>query len=430
MFILMTGLNHRTAPIKVRERYSVSEERFVDALGFLREVTNASELMILSTCNRTEIYAVYQNAPDKDHLPEVFFERYFYNLTERQDSFFFTLKNGDAIRHLFRVASSLDSQIVGETQIQGQIKTQYLRGFEAGATGVILNQLFRKAIETGKRVRSETGIGRKAVSIPHAVVEFLRDKFGELDKKNIMIVGSGKIGELTAKYLSSSGAVNLFVVNRTLEKAQHVAASLNAVPIRFDNALNFLNPADILITSTSAPHYIIRRAQIAKIMKKRRGRPLAFIDIAIPRDIEPAVGEIMNVSLYNLDDLNDIIASRLAVRENEIKKAESIVEEELKKFLRWFVTLDIVPTMKNFRLFLQGICEREIERVFGKSEKTDKKMMEKTEYLARSITNKIAHTPTKKLRKTVESDKGMFYAEILNELFDLTTEREEKPSEE
>lgn len=421
MYLVICGVNHKTAPIDIRERFSIAKDRISDALLFLKDVTNARECLILSTCNRTLICLVYPSIPAKENSPYIFFERYFYPVVSNLDNYLFFLENEEAVRHIFRIASGLESLIIGEPQILGQVKEFYFKSFETGTTSIILNQLFRKAIETGKKVRTDTKIGKNMVSIPYAAIEYAKKISGSICEKNIMIIGSGKISELTLKNLNTMRAANLFVVNRTFERSQAIALKFNATPMKYDTELNFLISADIVISSTSAMHYVIKEEPLRKIMKKRKGRELLLFDIALPRDVEPKVKDIADIKLFNIDDLNSIVEEKLQIKKREIANAERIIEIEICKFNNWLSTLDIIPVISAFRSFLDDTMNKEFNRIFKKGDKIPLQIKDKIEYFGKALVNKIAHTPTKKMKQNSQLEKGLFYSQIISELFDLET---------
>ncbi len=427
MYIVMTGINHKTAPIEIRERFTISKERINEALKFFKEISGAKECLILITCNRIELYAVYQNIPLRDKQPEIFFERFFYSVFKNLNKYLIKKSNEDAIRHLFRVSSSLDSMVVGESQILGQVKRFFFSALEIGTTGIIFNQLFRKAIECGKKVRSETKLGKLKLSVPHIVVEYINKKFKSISDKNIMLIGSGKIGALTAKHLKFKGVSNLFVVNRTFEKSLNLANKFDATPIKFNTDLNFLYTADIILSSTSAAHYIIKKTPLKKIMDKRKNKPLIIFDIAVPRDVEPNAASIPGVSLFNIDDLNEIIDNKAKRLRNEIASAEIVIEDELKIFNKWLENLDIVPVLNNFRTNLNDIKEKELKRIFKDNDHLTDEIKQKIEYYGTALINKIAHIPTRVMKKNQDSDKNMMYAEILSDLFELSINKSIEP---
>jgi glutamyl-tRNA reductase len=326
MNIHVLGLNHKTAPIDVREKLSFPQDTLAAALTELKGCDFVEEDVILSTCNRTEIYAAVEDlGAGLDSLKR--FIAGAGSVSPRElESYFYSFSGKEAVRHLFRVAASLDSMIVGETQIFGQVKDAYVRAMEANTSGKRLNGLFEEAIRVGKRVRTETGIGKGAVSVSTAAIELSRKIFESLEGKKVLIVGAGKIGELTVKNLYSRGVLTVVVANRTFEKAVELARAFRGSAIRFEEIAQALKEADIVISSTSAPHYILKAQDIAAVMRGRNNNPLFLIDLGLPRNIDPAVNEVDNVYVYNIDDLAQVRDANIKDRMKEARKAEAIVE--------------------------------------------------------------------------------------------------------
>jgi glutamyl-tRNA reductase len=327
MGIQVIGINHKTAPITVREKLSFPRERLADALMGLKHCDCIEENIILSTCNRTEIYAaVSDDSRGLDSIKQFlgFFREI--NIADVLPCLY-VLRGKDAVRHLFRVAASLDSMIVGETQIFGQVKDAYCKAREIKASGRNLNSLFEEAIRIGKKIRTETGIGKGAVSVSTAAIELARKIFESLEGKSALIIGAGKIGEMTVKNLYSRGVSSVVVANRTFEKAQELAGIFGGRAIRFEEMGEALNAADIVLSSTSAPHFVIGRGCIAAAMKQRGNRPLFLIDLGLPRNIDPDANSIDNVYVYNIDDLAQVRDANMQDRIREARKAEQIIEE-------------------------------------------------------------------------------------------------------
>ncbi len=303
MHIVVAGLSHKTAPVEVREKLSFGENRLEEALHHLVAHEHLSEAVIISTCNRTEVYLVY------------------------------------------RVVSSLDSMVVGEAQILGQVKSAYSHAFEAGVTNVVLNRLFRQALSVGKKVRTETEIGESAVSISYAAVELAKKVFEDLEGRVVMVIGAGEMSELTAMHLVESGASSVLVSNRTFERAVEIAKRFGGKAVKFDAMLNHMVDADIVISSTGAPHFVLKREDVALIMHRRRGKPIFFIDIAVPRDIDPEVNKLDNAYLYDIDDLQAVVNTNIAERDREGQRAELIIDKEVEDFAAWLNSLEVVPTI-------------------------------------------------------------------------------------
>jgi glutamyl-tRNA reductase len=326
MNIQILGLNHKSAPIQIREKVSLSEEKLETALSQLKKYKAIEECLILSTCNRTEIYVASADCDrGLDCLRD--FISGFMGMPESQiREYFYVLNNRNAISHLFRVASSLDSMIVGETQIFGQVKEAYFKSRQANSLGRTLDNIFEEAIRVGKKVRTQTQIGKGAISTSTAAIELARKIFETLEDKKILIIGAGKIGELTVKNLSSRGVKTVIVANRTLLKARELAQRFCGEAINFDSILDYMRSSDIIISSTSAPHFVITAAEVAKVMRARNNTPLFLIDLGLPRNIEPSVNEIENAYLYNIDDLAQVCDANISFRKSEAKKAQQIVD--------------------------------------------------------------------------------------------------------
>ncbi len=326
MEIIVVGANHKTMPVELRERLAINKASF----PFNEDI---KEMVILSTCNRVEVYAVTTNAKEGTARIIDFLSQYYCLKKVEFETYLYSYQNEEAVRHLFKVAASLDSMVVGEPQILGQIKSAYEEAFKTKRTGPYLNNLFQKAILVGKKVRNQTEIGKGAVTVSFAAVKLAKKIFGELDNKKILIIGAGKMSEETAKYLIANKS-SIFATNRTYEKAVEIAAKFSGRAIKFDELFNILPEIDIVISSTSAPHLIIKKEDIKNLMPLRYYKPLFFIDIAVPRDIDPDIGNIDGIYLYNIDDLQAVVQSNIKLRQKEITKCETIIEKEIKEFYR------------------------------------------------------------------------------------------------
>jgi len=326
MNIQLLGLNHKSAPIEIREKVSFAEARLDVALAALRKYEAIEEALILSTCNRTEIYVASLDCSRGLDCLWDFISRFVKMQDPETRKYFYVLNNKAAIGHLFRVASSLDSMIIGETQIFGQVKDAYFKSRQSNSLGRILDGIFQEAIRVGKKVRTQTQIGKGAISTSTAAIELARKIFETLEDKKVLIIGAGKIGELTVKNLSSRGIKTVIVANRTLVKAQEIARQFLGEAIRFEDIFDYMRSSDIVISSTSAPHFVITRDEVIKIMRARNNAPLFFIDLGLPRNIEPSVNNIENAYLYNIDDLSQVCNVNIKERLNEAKKAQQIID--------------------------------------------------------------------------------------------------------
>ncbi len=421
--IFSIGTSHHVAPIEFRERLAFSEAKLSAALHELRESDSVQEAVILSTCNRVEIYAVMNacrgaEAPTRFLLE--FLSRYHRIDVDVLKQFTYMHHELRTILHLFRVTASLDSMIVGEPQILGQVKEAYEFSRSAGGAGLLLNRLFTKAFSVGKRVRSETTIASGAVSISYAAVELAKKIFNTLAGKTVAIIGAGEMSELTAKHLVANGVSKVIVANRTYERAVKIAEKFKGTPVPFKSDLGFLIDADIVISSTDASQYLISPRPLAEVMKKRKHRYMFLIDIAVPRDIDPDVSKIDHVFLYNIDDLEAVVASNLKQRQLEAARAEQIVSEEANGFHGQLQIFSVNPTIKALHQQFQKIVEAERAVCFGKAELSDKQQAAVAS-MTQAIVKKLLHHPVKNLREAVndeDADHGQ-YIQALQELFAL-----------
>ncbi len=427
--IVSIGTSHHVAPIEFRERLAFSEEQLIESLQRLRESYQVQEAVILSTCNRVELYAVansrrHAEAPAK--MLVEFLSRYHRIGVEALKKWSYFHHDLETIRHLFRVTASLDSMIVGEPQILGQVKAAYDISRSAGGAGTILNRLFAKAFSVGKRIRSETTIATGAVSISYAAVELAKRIFNTLEEKTVAIIGAGEMSELTAKHLVANGVSKVIVANRTYERAVKIAQKFKGIPFAYEDDLGFLVDADIVISSTDAPYYLIKRKPLADIMKKRKHRYMFLIDIAVPRDIEPDVGKIDHAFLYNIDDLEAVVAANLKDRQQEATRAEHIVSEEAKRFHAQLQILEVSPTIKALHQQFQQVAETELQACLGKTELSNKQEAAVAS-MTQAIVKKLLHHPVKNLRQAVndgDADHGQ-YVHALQEMFALEANEDE-----
>ena len=421
--IVSVGTSHHVAPIEFREKLAFSEEQLIEFLQRLRESDQVQEAVILSTCNRVEVYALAHSVQNADAAAKMLVEclaRYHQIGVDSLKKWCYLHRNLETIQHLFRVTSSLDSMVVGESQILGQVKTAYDLSRSAGGVGVVLNRLFTKAFSVGKRIRSETTITTGAVSISYAAVELAKKIFNTLQGKTVAIIGAGEMSELTAKHLVANGASNVLVANRTYERAVKIAEKFNGTPLPYNSDLDFLIDADIVISSTNAPDYLIKRQPLIDIMRKRKHRYMFLIDIAVPRDIDPDVSKIDNAFLYNIDDLEAVVASNLKDRQHEAVRAEQIVSEEAKRFYNQLQTFQVNPTIKALHQQFQQIADTELQACFYKATLSDQQEAAITS-MTQAIVKKLLHHPMQNLRGAVNdgSIDHAQYVEALQELFAL-----------
>lgn len=391
--LIVIGLNHKSAPVEVRERFWFSESRAVEALQTLVRSAGVQEAVLISTCNRTE-FVLWASDPSQaaNSVQEFLAQGFALKLSEWRN--FYRLAGAKAIEHVFRVTAGLDSMVLGEPEITGQVKSAWARAQQAGATGRFLDAVFQKALNVTKRVRGETAIGQAAVSVPYAAVELAKRIFGSLRDRRVMILGAGKMGELSARYLVASGAGSVYVVNRTFEHAVALAKQLGGFAVPFEERWTCMASADIIIASTGCPHVVFARDDAERIHRERQGRPVFLIDIAVPRDVDPAVRSVPGVFLYDIDDLEQVVARNLAERQAAAVEAQKIVVAEAAAFRAKLSAQNVVPTIVALRERLEEIRRFEIERhrsEFGPlSEDAERALDLLTRRMAQSIANQLA----------------------------------------
>lgn len=426
MHLTLVGLSHHTAPVEIREKLTFPENRQEESLAILTASPDIIEAVIVSTCNRTEIYAVTAAGTDGPAAVIDFMCEY-HDLGRHDLVRYLYIQEGESVvHHLFRVVASLDSMVIGEAQILGQVKEAYEHGFRHQSTGRIFNRLFRQSFEVGKRVRTETAIGESAVSISYAAVELAKKVFDTLEGRTVLVVGAGKMSELTARHLCSNGICNVLVTNRTFERAQELAAKFEGTAIPYEELYTRMHTADIVISSTAATQYVITRDQVAGALKGRRGRPLFFIDIAVPRDIDPAVNSLPDVFLYDIDSLNGVVESNLEERMREAERAEHIIAEEMAEFERWLESMEVVPTVAAMRAKADAIRAAELEKAMKRLGGLSEKELQTVEMLTASIVNKMLHGPTSRLKNVAGERYGVAYVEAARYLYGLDTNPEGK----
>ncbi len=420
MDIILVGLSHKTAPVEVRERLSFSGPQLTESTLKLRAYEEILECVILSTCNRVEIYTTVEKpelgvARVKDFLHSCQPDMPLDGITQH----LYTHKNEGVARHLFRVASSLDSMVIGETQILGQVKDAFDSALLNKTTGIVLNKLFKKSISVAKRVRTETKIGESAVSISFAAVELAKKIFSNLGNKTGMLIGAGEMGELAAQYLVNSGIKEIVVSNRNYDRALHLAKAYNGRVVRFEDFLEEMVNVDVVICSTGAPNYVIHAEHVQDIIHKRKNRPIFLIDISVPRNIDPDINHIDNVFLYDIDDLQAVVETNLRTRRDEAEKGEQIIDEEVGKFTKWFKSLEVVPTIVALKDRVEEIRRKELERTVGRLRSLSPEEVQIIEGLTNTLVNKILHNPLVALKLEAHSTNGLLYAEAVRKLFDL-----------
>lgn len=419
MRLIVTGLNHRTAPVEVRERLAFEESTLSDALGNLRRRPGLLEGMILSTCNRVEITVAAEEQPDVEESVEHFLAEA--RAVERSwvSQYLYRHEGPEAIRHLFRVASSLDSMIVGEPQILGQLKAAYTRAKECGALSGFLDLVMTRAFNVAKRVRSETDIGQSAVSVSYAAVELAREIFGSLTGKKVLLVGAGKMAESAARHLRRAGVSEIVVTNRTRSRAESLAEEFHGRAIDYERFLGTLQDVDIVVASSGAPHYILKREEMRGVMSRRKNRPMFLIDIAVPRNIEPGVNDLEGVFLYDIDDLDRVVETNVKGRIAVAVEAEDIIREEVERMVTRLKTRDVTPTIVSLQEQLASLAAMEVERHRGKLGDLTPQQEEALQMIARGIVNKVAHGPITELRKQASDESGVHLVTLVRRLFRL-----------
>jgi glutamyl-tRNA reductase len=426
--IVLIGLNHNTASVDIRERLSFSEEEIKKALDALKE--QLEEIIIFSTCNRTEfLLSAPAKEPDKKPAKEQGKEQSF-DIIKNFISVFKNLplntfekslyiyEKTDAVRHTFRVAASLDSMMLGEAQILGQIKEAYKIAINRKSSGVILNRLLHKAFFTAKKIRTETGIGDSAVSISYAAVELAKKIFESLENKDILLIGAGEMAELAVEHLIKNKAGRVYIANRTFEKGVKLAQKLNGTAIKFQEIENYIEFIDIVISSTNAEDFTVKKQHVKKVIRKRRGRPLFFIDIAVPRDIDPNINNIGNSYVYDIDDLKNVIDENIGKRKKEAVKAERFIDEAVFNFQQWFECLEVVPTIVALKDKMKNITEAELKKT-ASSLKYSEKEKKALAAMLDSIINKLLHDPIMFLKNKGHNKDKTIYIDITKKLFNI-----------
>jgi len=416
MTFQLIGVNHKTAPVEVRERLAIPESRLPEALRSFTQHPGVQEGLILSTCNRVELLARTQNggADLRGFLGDFFrMDR------SLMDPHLYEYCEKDAVRHLFRVTSSLDSMVVGEAQILGQVKEAYATARAVGAVNSQLDQLLTRAFAVAKRVRTETAVGSSAVSVASVAVELAKKIFGSLNGKHVYLVGAGKMTELAARHLLAHGAASIFVANRTYDRAIRLAQKFDGQAIEFNRLYETCDRADIVITSTGAPHAIFRREHGELFLSRRKNRPMFFIDIAVPRDVDPEMNKLDGIFVYDIDDLQQAVASHVADRKKEAERADTIINDEVERFQARIQTLDVVPTIVSLQDHLETIRQAEIDRVRGRLGTISPEQELAIEALTRGIVNKIMHTPISALKTAARDSEATTVVELVRRLFNL-----------
>lgn len=432
MHILVVGFNYRTAPVEIRERLTFNPAQLGEAMQMMQKKKSILENVIISTCNRTEIYAVVDQLHTGRYYIKEFLSEWFQIEQNEFSPFLFIYEQEGAIEHLFKVSCGLNSMVLGETQILGQVRSSFLQAQEEKTTGTIFNQLFKQAVTLGKRGHSETDIGANAVSVSYAAVELAKKIFGTLENKHVLILGAGKMGELAIQNLYSNGARKVTVINRTFEKAQNLASRYDGQAKSLQELQCALVEADILISSTGAKGFVVTKDLMENVERMRKGQPLFMVDIAVPRDLDPALAELDSVFLYDIDDLEGIVQANLAEREKAAEKIQLMIEAEIVEFKQWLNMLGVVPVISALRekaLTIQAETMMSIERKMPHLSDRDKKVLNKH---TKSIINQLLKDPilqAKELAGRKDADEALdLFVKIFN-IEDIVTAHENGKTE-
>ena len=411
MHLQIIGVNHKTAPVEIREKFSISKEKIINALKNIYHYDGLNEVVILSTCNRTEIYTVETAQITKNFFLDLFGD------DDSIEEYLYKFSGVDCIRHLFNVASSLDSLVIGEGQILSQVKAAYSLAKENSATNTILNTLFNRAIATGKQVRTDTKIAFNSVSISYAAVELAKKELGTLQNKSALIFGAGKMSQLTIQHLISHGVKKIFIANHHIERAEELAKKFSAESIEWSKAFEIAINVDVIVTSTGAPHYVVKSAQTQKLMNERNGKKIFIIDIAVPRDVEPEVGDINGVKLYNIDDLEEVIDEHISQRQNEAEFAKKIIDENVNSLVDRFKYLSFQPLMASISERAEKIRLREIHRAASKLNNLTIEDQKVIDNMTKMIVRKILRMPMMNLNLSAGTPEEKFYTDAMKYLF-------------
>src|SRR6266581_373159 len=428
MNIVVVGLSHKTASVDIREKVAFAPNHMEKPLRELVAIPDITEAVIVSTCNRVELYATTHDVAGGMARMKRFLADYHSLPLETLEPHLYSHHGEAAIRHVFRVASSLDSMVVGEPQILGQIKTSYGYAAEFKSSGIILNRFLHKAFSVAKRVRTETKIASSAVSVSFAAVELAKKIFGDLSDKTVMLIGAGEMCELAAKHFINNGVRGLMVTNRTFERAAKLAEEFGGKAVNYEDLFDQLHKADIILSSTGAPHFIITPKDVTEVIRRRKLKPMFFIDIAVPRDIDPKVNDVQNVYLYDMDDLQGVVATNLEQRGKEAAKAEQIVNQEIGQFFKWLSSLEVTPTIVALRSKFEEARQAELAKTLANWKDLAPEQQKRLEALTAAIVNKLLHTPTAVLKQTGQGGRTDLYVDALRQLFELEmggTEEEE-----
>ncbi|RJQ45182.1 MAG: glutamyl-tRNA reductase [Nitrospiraceae bacterium] len=421
MNIIVIGLNHKTAPVEVREKVAFDGPKLDQAINILKNSDTVRESIILSTCNRVEIYAGVSDIESGVENVKVFLSDFHKVPRDLLDKSLYIHRGQEAIRHMYRVASSLDSMVVGEPQILGQLKDAFDEALNHKTTGAVLNKMMRKSVSVAKRIRTETKIAESAVSISFAAVELAKKIFDDLSTKSFMLLGAGEMAELAARHLINSGVKDVYITNRTIARAEELSLELHGKVVPFEHFVGELIHTDIVICSTGAPHYVLVKEQVQKAMKERKQKQMFIIDISVPRNIDPQINDLDNVYLYDVDSLKGIVDTNVKERAREAEKAEQIVNEEIGAFLKWYASLSATPTIVALRNKAEEIRKTELDKVLKKLGPMEEEKIKAIDYMTASIVNKLIHPPTVALKS--DNDDKEVMLDVIHKLFQLDTEK-------
>jgi glutamyl-tRNA reductase len=425
--LLAIGVSHKTAPVEVRERLALPEARAAEFLRDLRGSGDVREAVAISTCNRTELYLVVADPVEAESTVLAMLSSQAGIRPTALAPAIYSHRNCDAARHLYRVTAGLDSMIVGENEVQGQVKRAYEAALAQEMTGPLTNRLFTAALEAGKRVRTETGIGERALTLPAVAVALARELLGALSGREVVIVGTGETSELTARALANSGVRTVFVASRRRDRAISLARRYHGRSVSFDELPQALERADIVVAATASPHLLLGSGEVREVMEGRRGRPVLLIDLAVPRDIDSACAEITGVSLYDIDDLQAVIDRNRRVRQAEARTAEGIVEEEIQHFATWLGSLEVLPTLAALRARANEIAAQVVKENEGKWESASPRDLDRVQALTKALVNRLLHEPTVRM-KDARDDRIHTRMALVRELFGLSEDEATVPS--
>lgn len=426
MYVLLAGLSHRTAPVEIREKFAFSEAQLEEAYSQLNSNEAVEGTVIITTCNRTEIYATARDIQAGQEVLKDFLLSHSGLSAEEYFEYSYQPNCYDAIAHLFRVSSGLDSMILGETQILGQVKEAYQKAQNYCGSDSVLNALFQKALYVGKKVRTDTRIDQHPVSVSYAAVDLASSQLGALQDKTVLVVGAGETGELTTRYLMDNGVHSVIVSNRSYEKAVEMALALAGRAIRFDQIAEEMMNADIVISCTAASHCVIREDNCGDILRARQGRHIIFIDIAVPRDVDADLRQINGVHIYDIDDLQDVVNGSYQERRNAARLAEDIIIEQMEEFNQWLATLYVVPVITALKSYGETIKQTELKRAFNRLGKLSEREQMIVQGMASSIVNQLLRSPVLKMKEMAVSNQGHLYAEVVKKIFELQLDDEKE----